>query len=219
VVPDKLPKGNDMNKRTLILIILMLVIVVVILITFIAPYAYVASENKNFEKLRKKTLLNCSAMPLHCLIRDEDVQGVQVYIESDENLEIKDNWGKSALFWSVTNQKTTTITLLLEAGANARTQDNDGNRLLLMTILSGLYELADQLIINGANVDDFNGNKNRETLLHYCVMKNKFDCVAYLMDKGASTSLKDSFGYTVLDRIKTHGHISDAIKNLLSNKT
>ena len=54
-----------------------------------------------------------------------------------------------------------------------------------------------------------------KTVLHYSVMKNKTECVKYLLEHGANKNLKDSFGYTVFDRIQTHDHISKDIAQLL----
>ena len=54
-----------------------------------------------------------------------------------------------------------------------------------------------------------------KTALHYSVMKNKTECVKYLLEHGANKNLKDSFGYTVFDRIQTHDHISKDIAQLL----
>ena len=44
---------------------------------FALPYIYVYTENSNFEKLRKKSELDCELMPLHCLVRDEEQHGMR----------------------------------------------------------------------------------------------------------------------------------------------
>ena len=70
---------------------------------FVLPYLYVWTENRNFADLREKSQLNCETMPLHCLVRDGDLDGLIEYVENGKDLELKDNWGKTALFWAFTN--------------------------------------------------------------------------------------------------------------------
>jgi len=178
-------------------------------------YIYSYSENRNFEKLREKSALNCETMPLHCLIRDNDMQGIAGYINSREDLELTDNWGRTALFWALRERKYDGVDRLLAAGANPNTKDGNGISVFFQSVISGEFDVADQLLARGADIDALNHNQHPETALHYCVMKNKLDCVKYLLQHGADKDIKDSFGYTVFDRIQTHDHTSKDIAQLL----
>jgi ankyrin repeat protein len=143
------------------------------------------------------------------------MDGILEYIKSNRDLELKDHWGKTALFWALRKGKYDIVNLLLASKANPNTTDENGISVFYQAVVSGEYNVADQLLASGANIDALNGNQSPETALHYCVMKNKPECVSYLLEQGANKSLKDSFGYTVFDRVKTHDHISKEIGQLL----
>ncbi len=186
-----------------------------VMLFYALPYMYLYSENRNFEQLRKKSELNSETMPLHCLVRDNDTDGIAEYIKNGGNLERTDNWGRTALFWALRERKHPIVNTLLARGANPNARDENGITLFFQAVVSGQFTEADQLLAHGANIDALNGNEYPETTLHYCVMKNKPESVAYLIEHGANKYLKDSFGYTVFDRIKTHEHISPEVAQLL----
>jgi len=187
-----------------------------LVVLFLAmPYIYSQTENRNFAKLRKKSALNCETMPLHCLVRDENREGISAYIRSGRDLELADNWGKTALFWAFDKGKYDIAKNLLALEANPNTKDHRGISIFHQAVVWGKYDFANELLAGGANIDAFNGNRYPETTLHYCVMKNKPECVLYLVEHGANKYLKDSFGYTVFERIQVHDHISKEIGMLL----
>ena len=65
------------------------------------------------------------------------------------------------------------------------------------------------------HINGFNGERFPETALHYCVIKDKPDCVGYLIDHGANTHIKDAFGYTVYERVQMYPNISEETSSLL----
>jgi ankyrin repeat protein len=186
-----------------------------VLLFFAMPYIYLYNENSNFAELRKKSELNCEKMPLHCLVRDENMEEITKYVKSGKDLELKDNWGKTALFWALDKEKYHIVNNLLALKANPNTKDENGISVFHQAVISGKYGVANELLDRGADIDGFNGNQYPETTLHYCVMKNKPECVLYLVEHGANIYLKDSFGYTVFERIQMHDHISKEIGELL----
>ena len=192
-----------------------IVISLLVLLYFAMPEIYLYTENRNFANLREKTKLDCLTMPLHCLVRDENIEEISKYVNSGKNLELKDNWGRTALFFALWNGKSNIVSKLLDTGADANTKDENGISVFHQAVISGKYDVANELLARGADIDGFNGNQYPETTLHYCVMKNKPECVLYLVEHGANIYLKDSFGYTVFDRIQTHDHISKEIGELL----
>jgi ankyrin repeat protein len=186
-----------------------------VLFFFSLPYLYVYTENSNFGKLREKSKLNCEKMPLHCLVRDDNLEEIGRYIEGGGNLELKDNWGKTALFWALDKGKVQIVSSLLAFNANPNTKDDNGLSVFHQAVVSGNFDVANELLASGADIDVLNGNDYPETTLHYCVIKNKPECVLYLVEHGANMYLEDSFGYTVFERVRLHKHISKNIGEIL----
>ena len=179
-----------------------------VLLFFAMPFLYLYTENSNFAELRKKSELNCETMPLHCLVRDENMEEITKYVRDGKDLELKDNWGKTVLFWALDKEKYPIVNNLIALKADPNTKDENGRSVFHQAVVSGKYDVANELLASGADIDVFNGNQYPETTLHYCVMKNKPECVRYLVEHGANISLEDSFGYTVFERIQMHNHIS-----------
>ena len=188
------------------------------LLIYFLPWLYVHTENRNFANLRKKSELNCETMPLHCAVQDDDIEEINRYISNGGNLELKDHWGRSALFWALSKEKYHTVTLLLNAKADPNTKDENGISIFHQAVAWGKYDVADELLSKGADINAMNGSEYPETTLHYCVMKNKPECVIYLLEHGANKYLEDSFGYTVFERVQTHDHISKEIGELLKKE-
>ena len=154
-------------------------------------------------------------MPLHCLVRDEQIDKIHQYTAEGKDLELKDNWGKTALFWAVSKDKPLMVSKLLRLNANPNTKDENGRSVFYQLMAWGKFDMANELLDNGADINAYNDNKYPETALHYCVMKDNPECVSYLLDKGANKHIKDSFGYTVFERVRMHDHISKEVGILL----
>jgi len=184
------------------------------LLFFAMPYVYLYTENSNFAELRKKSELNCETMPLHCLVRDGETEEIAQYAERGGKLELKDNWGRTALLWSLVHDKRAIAHRLLALNANPNTRDENGISVFHHAVVSGKYDMADALLASGADIDGFNGTRYPETALHHCVMHNEPECVRYLIEHGANIHLRDAFGYTVFERIRMHDHIGEEIGRL-----
>ena len=198
-----------------VLVGVVIVVTLLVLLFFAMPHIYLATENHNFAKLREKSELNCETMPLHCLVREQDINKISQYATEGKDLELKDNWGKTALFWAASKDKPLLVSKLLSLKANPNTNDENGRSVFYQSVAWGKYDIATSLLENGADINAFNDSQYPETALHYCVMKDNPECVRYLLDKGASTQPKDSFGYTVFERVKIHNHISKEVGMLL----
>lgn len=196
-----------------------LLVTITLVVLLVGSYSafYSHSENRNFETLRKKSELDCDALPLHCMVEGGRLGEISSYIQRGGPLELKDNWGQSALLWALRRDKGTLVPILLHAGADPNTKDDSGMSILYQAIVWEKYDIADLLLLHGADIDLLSGNQYPETPLHYCVMKNRLDCVQYALGKGANKDVHDSFGYTVLDRVMTHNHISKEIGEALEN--
>ncbi len=129
-------------------------------------YLYSYSENKNFEKLRQKSKLDCATMPLHCAVQDDDFKAVAAYVAAGRDLELKDNWGRSALSWATQFKKRSMVSALLTAGANPEDRDEHGHTPFYWAVTQEDYEFADAFLAAGANVNALNGAADPHTALH-----------------------------------------------------
>jgi hypothetical protein len=114
-----------------------IVIGLVVILILAAPQLYLSSEDRDFTNLREKSKLDCTTMPLHCLIRDEDIEGIMEYLNEGSDLELTDNWGRNALFYALWHDKSDIVSMLLNAGADANTKDEKARSLLLQTVALG----------------------------------------------------------------------------------
>ena len=182
-------------------------------------YLYSYSENQNFEKLRQKSELDCAKMPLHCAVRDDDFEALAAYVTAGRDLELKDRWGRSALSWATQFKKRSMVAALLTAGANPEDRNEDGDTPFYWAVTHEAYDLADALLAAGADVNTWNRAKDPHMALHDCVMSNRKGCVDYLLRRGADPSLKDSYGYTALERVELYDWIDNDISELLRKWT
>lgn len=180
-----------------------------------ASYLYGWTENRNFEELRRKSELDCTRMPLHCAVRDEDSSAIADFFATGGDPELVDGWGRTALFWAVQNARLGVVGELLSRGADANARDETGSFVLYRAIAGGAYETADQLLAAGSAIDAMNGDSDLQTALHYCVMQNQSECVEFLLLRGADRSVEDSYGYTPLQRVALHDHIDAHVGELL----
>ncbi len=111
------------------------------------------------------------------------------------------------------------LPVLLVAGADPDSVDESGVSVLYDALSSGQLVAADALLASGADINGLNHQEKQETALHYCVMANDNRCVAWLVQNGAATNVKDAFGYTVRERIELHSHIDPAIAERIHSIT
>lgn len=204
-----------MSVRTASIGVIAIILVGAVAFFLGIPAWYSYTENQNFEEIRKKSLLDCETMPLHCLVRQDALDEMASYFSRNGELEDKDNWGQTALLWAIWWSKDDATRLLLNAGANPDAMDDRGYTALLQLLRNRKYDLAALLLQSGGNIDLQSNVTDRQTSLHSCVMENNAECVKFLVDHGADTGIKDDYGYTVQDRARIYGHISPEIAEML----
>ena len=118
---------------------------------------YLETENRNFEKNRVKSELDCNVVPVHCAIRDDDLFELQDLIADGIDLEARDNWGATALFWAAMRDEFAYIEVLLVGGSNPNTKDGSGSVLISRCVQSGKFEIAELLLKYGANIEEEGG--------------------------------------------------------------
>jgi ankyrin repeat protein len=109
-----------------------------------------------------------------------------------------------------------TIKLLVEAGANVSSVDDDGFTPLLNAVKSGFYKVAAYLLDYGANAnDEYVDEKGvQHNLLMDAITTNRTEFAFALIDKGANLTYADSDGVTLLTQAAYLGY-TDIVKYLL----
>lgn len=151
-----------------------------------------------------------------------DFESVRRYIEMGANINSTDKNGSTivyrmSLLKDLSMEQMNCLNYILLKGADANKQNFNGYTPLTAHFSSNLFNkgLLNRLIQNNAEVNnpDFDG----DTPLHFAVMNNNAEAVAYLLENGANTNVKNKDGITPL-------HISVKEKNyditglLLSNR-
>jgi len=180
---------------------------------FPAWYSY--TENRNFRLLREKSELDCERMPLHCLVETNAFDGIRRYAADDRNLELEDNWGQTALHRAVRENRKEAVELLLSLGANPDARNERGVSVLHDASLAESFDLAHLLLAQGADVDLMNDHRYPSTTLHTCVQYGRAECIRFLLDNGAKTSIEDSFGYTVMERLQSNESVSRETREMI----
>jgi ankyrin repeat protein len=120
------------------------------------------------------------------------------------------------LRWKYINDKTDTVQLLLQHGADFTTQDDTHSTPLHLASSKGSVETVDLLIRHGANVNAQNGSKS--TPLHLAASSHlalEGTIVRLLLSHGANIEVKDSEGRTPVEIASTAGN--SWIEKLLSD--
>ena len=91
-------------------------------------------------------------MPLHCLLRDENLEETRDYANSGKDMELRDNRDKTALFWAFDREKYPLVSQLLDLNANSNSKDENGKSVLHQAVIRGKYDVANQLLASGAAI-------------------------------------------------------------------
>lgn len=173
-----------MSVRNMFLACLRLVGAAVLSVALLAGW-YSYTKNRNFREMREKGRLVCQQMPLHCLVQGDAFADIERYVAQRRNLELRDNWGQTALYWAIRNDKQRTAEILLKAGANPDTKNERGQSILSWVTFPGMIHYAELLLAHDANIYVMNDETSPRTTLHGCVLYNKTECVGFLLVKGA----------------------------------
>uniref|UniRef100_A0A914DN02 Major sperm protein n=1 Tax=Acrobeloides nanus TaxID=290746 RepID=A0A914DN02_9BILA len=182
-----------------------------------------AAQNKNDNKLIVELLLKHGADIEHqntegetCLMTASSRNNIEVVcylLEKGADSNIKDKYGRTALFY-VVNENKLIVKLLLEHGADIEHQNTKGVTCLMYASYNNRIEIVRYLLKKGADVN--RKDKNGSTALHYAA-RNKNDnklIVELLLKHGADIEHQNTEGETCLMTASSRNNI-EVVRYLL----
>ena len=118
----------------------------------------------------------------------EDI--VKVLIEKGVDIDTKDDYGCTSLYYAALKGHAELVDLLIENGAEIDIRSNCGGTALVQAVFFGHTDIAKTLIDNGANI---NVTIHGDTLVNFATKNGYEDLLDHLIYYGAS-----------YDNIKTH---------------
>jgi ankyrin repeat protein len=125
-----------------------------------------------------------------------DLAKVKRLIQEGSDVDRKDEWGWTALYWAMRGNQKEVAEFLIAEGANVNAKGEKGLIPLHLAVTNNQKKLIDMLIDKGANVN-VKGEKD-QTPLHLAIEHNQKDFVEVLTAKGADVNAKDNWDWTPL---------------------
>jgi len=125
-----------------------------------------------------------------------DIDFVKALITKKADINVKDKYGNSPLYYAIRSKDIELIKTLIENGADVNAQDIQGNSPLSYAIRSKDIELIKTLIENGADVNT--QNKYGYILLHGDIPWKHEKILGLLLNKGADINKPNNDGLTPL---------------------
>lgn len=121
---------------------------------------------------------------------------VQRLIDADVELDIQNDFGNTALIWSIMPSYVEIARILIAAKADLNIQNKSGYTALIWSIMNNNAEITQMLIAAGANfnIQDNDGN----TALRYAVIKDHKKITQKFITDGANLGIQNKFGNTTL---------------------
>jgi hypothetical protein len=162
---------------------------------------------KQARDFKQKSLLDCQELPLHCAIRDNNLELINRYAQEKSQLEKKDGWGRTALMFSYYRpNRNELFRLLLQAGANPQASDASSYTIVhsLLFQTQSDFEGVNEFIKSGFNLNQHYGDKNKMLLLTYAIsMKNK-EIIDFLFFHRADPFIMDGYGKNACESFKLY---------------
>ena len=131
-----------------------------------------------------RELLNASA-------DGDDTRVRELLTEGAEPDKYKHSTGTTALHWASLRGRGTTVSILIQVGADLNIQDNDGWTALYWAAGNGYNEVAKILINAGADLNV--KNNTGSTALHCAAVNGHYDVMITLIQAGAELNIQYRF--------------------------
>ncbi|GEM_PF-2347773 len=143
--------------------------------------------------LVKVSLAASGLSALHLAVERNNIALALFFIEQGANLEAKDREGAGPLHYAAALGHLEATSLLIERGADVSARDNGGVQPLHGAAMSGHVAVAQLLIEHGADLNRAD-EVLRWTPLYYAEYYDRREMVDFLLEKGATLSVRDTFG-------------------------
>ena len=163
---------------------------------------HLSAENGNYElvtsfadmgtDIHLKT--NAGLNYLHIAAEQGNLNLCKVLIDKHKfDLQMTDNYGWTALHFSLHNDSYELLTYFTEMGADIHLKTNDGKNCLHIAALEGHLNLCN-VLIDKHNFDVNLANKRGWAALHFAAKGGNYELVSYFADMGTDIHLKTNAG-------------------------
>lgn len=141
-------------------------------------------------------------------MRLNNIEAVNLILEKNPNLELKDLFSATALMIAVMEKNYEITQALIKANANVNVQDNYGDTPLLLSLEESNYTIANLLIDAGANVNAKEEADGYTPLMMEMLFSEEFTLAPRLISLGANIHEKDNDGATLIQLLAQQAAIN-----------
>ena len=172
-----------------------------------------------------------SPAPLCFAAYKDNLELLELFLRSGADINVKDQAGRTALFWAVKNKSQVMTTILLAHGAAVDEADNDGTTPLHVAATTESSPLLSQLVEHGASINlkrktmeakrehwqlfdevdfDLRSTRDGATALHLAAAHLCAVNVRLFVKSGADLDAESGDGRTVLSRLSSSASITES---------
>jgi len=162
------------------------------------------NEHKGLDIKVRRWTRHTTGVDLYIAARSGDLATVERLTQEEAEVDRKDEWGWTALYWAMRGNQKEVAEFLIDKGADVNIKGQDGETLLYLAIKHNQKELVEVLIAKGADVND--KDNWSWTALHSAAGNGKKDMVELLIARGANVNARDGGNRTPLWYAQDEGH-------------
>ena len=144
------------------------------------------------------------AGPLHFAAGNSPLEIVEILLEFNPDLELRDRRNETPLVVACGMDKTDVAERLLAAGADIEVKFHPSHTLLTRAVVTKNYSLAQLLLDKGAKLDL--PGLGKETLLHHAAANDDLEAIGFLIQNHDDIEAQDCDGRTPLMYAAKHDH-------------
>lgn len=136
---------------------------------------------------KKKVKKYHAYLPFHLHVTSGNIQKIKKYINAGYNINIKDCWGRTAMYYAIFNENIAVLKLLVKSGGDYQFRDSkehDNCSLLHLAAGEGCLDKV-QYLVEDLHLDMDEVTKQGHTPFWYSLLFNNLDVARYFINKGA----------------------------------